>query len=69
MREIPAIKQSVRIKPDQRTFLPNKEKLLHFLDHPIKSQHRLAEEEKYKEKKKDKTPARKTEIKKYYRFQ
>nr|DAT17715.1 MAG TPA: hypothetical protein [Caudoviricetes sp.] len=27
MREIPAIKQSVRIKPDQATFFPNNEKL------------------------------------------
>nr|DAD92246.1 MAG TPA: hypothetical protein [Siphoviridae sp. ctnot10] len=30
MREIPAIKQSVRIKPDQATFLPNKEKFFAF---------------------------------------
>nr|DAT60295.1 MAG TPA: hypothetical protein [Caudoviricetes sp.] len=27
MSEMPTIKQSVRIKPDHATFLPNKEKL------------------------------------------
>ena len=70
MREIPAIKQSVRIRPDQATFLPNKEKLFALPDHPIKiPSHKLAKEEKMQGEKKDKIPAKKTEIEKYYRFQ
>lgn len=54
MREIPAIKQSVRIKPDQATFSQIMKNFLHYPDHPIRYQYRQVTEGKCKGEKKDK---------------
>ena len=62
MREIPAIKQSVRIKPDQATFFPNNEKLFALSWSSNKIPAQTGNRGKMQGEKKDKIPAKKTEI-------